>query len=161
MYCRQSLLYMGKMGKVTLGLGCHNPVLEPLSQPIRLTWADAWQPSHNPDLRFQGGHCRKDIKWEVVERITYPKKSNMKQCEGIRGVIKLLLEEEMNEPLRRCGQNQSISQFSPVFSVSLKRDVSAFAVRKCKHSNNSVLCYWQEFRALRKPYFMSLLFIHV
>lgn len=39
--------------------------------------------------------------------ITYPtpKKSHMKQCEGINGVTMLVLEEKMSESLNRCGQN--------------------------------------------------------
>lgn len=85
----------------------------------------------------------------------------MKQCEDIRGVIKLVLEEKMSETLRRCEQNQSVSQFPLLFSVPLERDVSAFAVQKCDCSDDNVLCYRQEFRAHRKPYFISLLFIHV
>lgn len=55
----------------------------------------------------------------------------------------------------------SPSPHSQLFSAPLKRDVSAYAVQKCKYSNNSVLCYWQGFRAHRKPYFMSFLLIHV
>lgn len=85
----------------------------------------------------------------------------MKQSEGIRGAIKLVLEEKMNEPLRRYGQNQPISQFSLLFSVPLKRHIYAFSVQNFKHPNDSVLCYWQEFRGCRKPYFMRLLFIYV